>query len=308
MTHFIQAVSIAPPRFDREPYNRFSPGHRKGAIVFGGPLQAQHVLAGGTALNTTLHGDRRLDGFASVTSIVGVVEDIVEAGGTSVLTKVFSGGIQDIFLGTAINTTVSSGGHQDVTGGFASITMVSSGGEQEILSGGTARITTIGRGGVQVIEQQRDRQRNNSRQQRRLGGPFARDGYRDDDRRRRHAERPVRRHDKRRDHQQRRHAYCRSGGLADPTTILGHGIEIIHSGGVDFGALIKGGTQFDLGLASSATVFTGSQVVVSGGTATSTTINAGGTPDRRLRGFGDGCDCQVRRQAESSPVGWRCSR
>jgi autotransporter passenger strand-loop-strand repeat protein len=96
----------------------FSRGTAKGAIVFGGPLQAQQVFAGGTALNTTLHADRRLDGFASVTSIVGVVEDVVEAGGTSVLTKVLSGGIQDIFLGTAINTTVSSGGHQDVTGGF----------------------------------------------------------------------------------------------------------------------------------------------------------------------------------------------
>jgi autotransporter passenger strand-loop-strand repeat protein len=43
-----------------------SGGTAKGAIVFGGPLQAQQVFAGGTALNTTLHADRRLDGNATL--------------------------------------------------------------------------------------------------------------------------------------------------------------------------------------------------------------------------------------------------
>jgi autotransporter passenger strand-loop-strand repeat protein len=63
--------------------------------------------------------------------------------------------------------------------------------------------------------------------------------------------------------------------LADPTTILGHGIEIIHSGGVDSGALIKGGTQFDSGLANSGTLFAGSQVVQSGGTANAWIVSGG---------------------------------
>jgi autotransporter passenger strand-loop-strand repeat protein len=97
----------------------FSGGTAKGTIVFGDSIDAQRILAGGSALNTTLHANRILEGFASITSIVGNVEDIVAAGGTSVITKVFSGGDQDIFLGTAISTTVSSGGRQDVNGGFA---------------------------------------------------------------------------------------------------------------------------------------------------------------------------------------------
>jgi autotransporter passenger strand-loop-strand repeat protein len=68
-----------------------------------------------------------------------------------------------------------------------------------------------------------------------------------------------------------------SGGLADPTTIYAGGSETISSGGADDGAQISGGTQFDYGLASGATVLTGLQVVDSGGTASGTTINSGGT-------------------------------
>src|SRR5580700_5079657 len=49
-----------------------------------------------------------------------------------------------------------------------------------------------------------------------------------------------------------------SGGFADPTTIFGGGSEVVSAGGEDVGALISGGTQYDYG------------------TATSTTINAGG--------------------------------
>jgi len=54
----------------------FSGGTAKGTIVFGDSIDAQRVVAGGTALNTTLHADRILEGFASVTSIVGNVEDV----------------------------------------------------------------------------------------------------------------------------------------------------------------------------------------------------------------------------------------
>ena len=97
-----------------------------------------------------------------------------------------------------------------------------------------------------------------------------------------------------------------SGGLADPTTILGHGIEIIHSGGVDSGALIKGGTQFDSGLASSATVFTGSQVVVSGGTANEYDDQRRRHADRCVRWLDAGCVCQARRQAGRLRHGRAC--
>ncbi len=66
-----------------------------------------------------------------------------------------------------------------------------------------------------------------------------------------------------------------SGGLADPTTIYAGGKEIISSGGSDAGAQISGGTQSVFGLASGATMFTGSQVVQSGGKVSGTTLSGG---------------------------------
>ena len=66
-----------------------------------------------------------------------------------------------------------------------------------------------------------------------------------------------------------------SGGLADPTTILSGGTEIVSAGGTDDGAKISGGTQLDYGLASGATIVTGSQVVEAGGTASGTIISGG---------------------------------
>ena len=72
-----------------------------------------------------------------------------------------------------------------------------------------------------------------------------------------------------------------SGGLADPTTIYSGGTEIVSAGGTDFGAQISGGTQLDYGVASGATVFAGSQVVESGGTASSTTVDQRRHRDRQ---------------------------
>jgi autotransporter passenger strand-loop-strand repeat protein len=68
-----------------------------------------------------------------------------------------------------------------------------------------------------------------------------------------------------------------SGGFADPTVIYSGGTETISSGGSDDGAQISGGIQFDYGFASGVTVFTGSQVVESGGTASDTTVSSGGS-------------------------------
>jgi autotransporter passenger strand-loop-strand repeat protein len=70
-----------------------------------------------------------------------------------------------------------------------------------------------------------------------------------------------------------------SGGLADPTTILSGGSETVSAHGTDDGAKISGGTQLDYGLASGAMVFTGAQVIESGGTASGTTVSSGGTLD-----------------------------
>ena len=64
-------------------------------------------------------------------------------------------------------------------------------------------------------------------------------------------------------------------GTATSTTILSGGTEIVSGPGTDDGAMISGGTQLDYSLASGATIFTGSQVVESGGTASGTTISGG---------------------------------
>jgi autotransporter passenger strand-loop-strand repeat protein len=68
-----------------------------------------------------------------------------------------------------------------------------------------------------------------------------------------------------------------SGGLADPATIYSGGTEIVSASGTDLGAQISGGEQDLFGYASGASVFTGSQVVESGGTASGTIVGSGGT-------------------------------
>jgi len=75
-----------------------------------------------------------------------------------------------------------------------------------------------------------------------------------------------------------------SGGTADPTVIASGGTEVISAHGTDLGAQISGGVQIVLGVASGATVFSGAQIIRTGGTADSTLIsggsavvNAGGT-------------------------------
>jgi len=66
-----------------------------------------------------------------------------------------------------------------------------------------------------------------------------------------------------------------SGGLAEAATISSGGSEIVSEGGSDLGAAISGGKQLDSGFAGGATVFAGSQVVQSGGTASSTSVHSG---------------------------------
>lgn len=67
----------------------------------------------------------------------------------------------------------------------------------------------------------------------------------------------------------------RAGGTADPATIYSGGYEIVSAGGSDLGALISGGSQLDYGYVSAATVFTGAQIVESGGVAAATVLSGG---------------------------------
>ena len=138
--------------------------------------------------------------------------------------------------------TVTSGQTLSVTSGQTSSgVIVLGGGIVDVLSGGTARGTIVSSGGIEIISS---------------GGIVSNTtvlsgGALD----------------------------VLSGGLADPTMIDSDGLEVVSAGGTDNGAQISGGEQDVLGLASDATVFTGSQVVESGGTASGTTVSSGGTLD-----------------------------
>ena len=72
------------------------------------------------------------------------------------------------------------------------------------------------------------------------------------------------------------YANVSGGGTALGITVSNGGVETVSSGGTDLGAQISGGEQDVFGYASGATVFTGSQVVESGGSTSSTTIMSGG--------------------------------
>ena len=74
-------------------------------------------------------------------------------------------------------------------------------------------------------------------------------------------------------------AVVQSGGVASATTVLSGGTEIVSAHGSDFGAQISGGIELDFGLTSGATIYAGSQVVESAGTAGNTTVSSGGTLD-----------------------------
>ena len=69
------------------------------------------------------------------------------------------------------------------------------------------------------------------------------------------------------------------GGLADAATIESGGSEIVSVHGADDGAKISGGTQLVYGAANGATVFSGAQVVESGGIASVTAVSGGGALD-----------------------------
>ncbi len=195
-------------------------------------------FASGTAINTTIS--------SGGTQIVG---NLLAGTATATSTTILSGGQQwvgDPLGGTATDTTISNGGTQFVGvggSGAATSTTILSGGTQFVgdLNSGTATNTTILSGGEQLIGRLASGTATSTTIS--SGGTQV-VGY-------------------------------FTGGTASSTTILSGGTEIISSGSIDSGAQISGGTQLDYGLANGATVFTGSQVVESGGTASGTTISGG---------------------------------
>ncbi len=195
-------------------------------------------MLGGTASGATVNSGG-VFGVLSGVAIATVYDggSGVLAGGTELGAIINSGGMEDVLSGgTATSATVNSGGLLAVSGGVAIATMYA-GGSGRVLSGGVESGATINSGGLDDI----------------LSGGTAINtivltgGS----------------------------LVVSSGGVADPAVISMGGSETISSGGTDGGAQISGGIQDVHGFASGVTIFTGSQVVESGGIATATTISGG---------------------------------
>jgi fibronectin-binding autotransporter adhesin len=167
------------------------------------------------------------------------VLDVLSGGTVSGPITVKAGGLVTVSSGgKVLSTVISSHGSQTVeAGGFASNTFVDAGGEQDVF--GSASGTTVETSGLEVVKS---------------GGftintTIVNGGT----------------------------LLVSSGGVADPTRILAGGTESVSLGGIDSGGQISGGVQKVFGSASGATVFTGSQVIESGGVASNTTVKVGGT-------------------------------
>ena len=159
-------------------------------------------------------------------------------------TIIFSGGTEIIDSGGFDGGAQISGGTQLVFGTATSATIF--GGTQVVESGGTAADTTVS-GGVLSVQSGATLQ---------VDSGFTLSGY------------------------------VVSTGVTlavdstsvTSTSLLGGGIEIVGAAGTDLGATLLGGTQFLDGLAVSAILSAGTQLVESGGTAFDT-INSGGVLD-----------------------------
>jgi autotransporter passenger strand-loop-strand repeat protein/T5SS/PEP-CTERM-associated repeat protein len=236
-----------------------SGGNVTGAVISSGGTQI--VESGGTASGTIVSSGGTLEalgsailsgegikaggsleltsgGFVSGLSVSnGVTLELGNNGSASAAIVSSGGKVKVLSGGTDSGATVSLGGSEIVSaGGTASATVLK--GSEIVSSGGTTVGTTVSSGGVEIVS---------------AGGTASNTtvlsgGTLD----------------------------VLSGGLADPATIHSGGSEVVSAHGTDDGAQILGGRQLDYGLASGATVSTGSQVIEAGGTASDTTVSSGG--------------------------------
>ncbi|PWT84366.1 MAG: hypothetical protein C5B56_15750 [Proteobacteria bacterium] len=261
-----------------------------GGVVSNTTLQGGIQYDSGTAIGTTIvsGGTQSVIGSASNTSVVdggrqyvgGSVSNtivsgggtgsrpfgggpngswqVIDVGGTATATTILSNGVQNV-AGVAIGTIVSAGGTEQTDQGLyftnshyagytgsAIGTLVNSGGV--VNDAGLLVGATINNGGLVVVSTAPS-----------FAGGIASSTHVSSG----------------------GSLVVSSGGTTKQTTIFSGGSEtIMSSGGFgqlgDIGAVLSGGMQFDYGLASGVTVFAGSQVVESGGTASSTTIDNGG--------------------------------
>jgi autotransporter passenger strand-loop-strand repeat protein len=267
----------------------------------------------GTDISTTINRDgiQRIDGgTASGTTISSGGSQVVEDGGIAVGAKISGGGSQLVYDGgTASGATIGNGGASIIgSGGFARGMTIGNGGLLEILSGGTADSTVESGGtqldyglasgttafaGAQVVESGDT-----------ASGTILSGGS--------EIVSAAGTDDGAQISGGKQNVYGDASGVTVFTgsqvvesgattsgTVVSFGLEtsglrlrivdgteIVSKHGTDLGAKISG-TQFDYGLASGATVFTGAQVVESGGIA-SGTILSGGSEIVSARGTDDG--------------------
>jgi len=255
-------------------------------INFGG---LQQVQSGGSATSTTVNsgGMQRLvsGGSATSTTVDSGTQQLL-SGGSATITTVNSGGLQVLNGGSATSTTVNSGGTQRLvsggsatnttingglqvisgtiivsswmlSGGSATITTVNSGGTQQVLGSGSATSTTVNSGGTQQVLSSGSATIttvNSGGTQEVLSGGSATVTTINGG-----------------------IQQVFSGGSVTITTVNSGGTQEVQSGGSATSTTINGGLQLlSGGSATSTTLNGGTQQVQSGGSATSTTVNSGG--------------------------------
>ncbi|MDB6141923.1 MAG: autotransporter outer rane beta-barrel protein [Pseudomonas sp.] len=233
-----------------------SGGVASGTTLTGG---TQYISDAGVASSTTISagGNQSIQsgGVANDTTITGGIQNIQNGGVASGTT--LTGGTQYISdAGVAISTTISAGGTQSIqSGGVAKGTTISLEGTQNIQSGGVASSTTL-TGGTQYISGAGVASSTTIR----AGG----------------------------------NQYVSNGGVTSATTISSGGTQSISGGGSAVGTVISDGAQIisSGGVASGtiirSTTSTGTQYISSGGVANGTIISSGGTQSISSGGVANG--------------------
>jgi autotransporter passenger strand-loop-strand repeat protein len=132
-----------------------------GSAVFIVLSGGYEVIAGGTAISTTVSGDADGDlgiefvsagGMASGTVLRSVSFELVSSGGVASGTVVSNLGFQYVLNGgVASAAVVSSGGNEIVSGGTARGTVVSNGGSVVVFADGVASGTVVDDGGAAAV-------------------------------------------------------------------------------------------------------------------------------------------------------------
>lgn len=219
--------------------------------------------AGGRTFDAGSH--QHIYGTATGYVLGGGAEQQIYAGGTVLDTTLNAGSVQ-INSGTARNTAVARGasdyvygiatgstiaGRQVIgAGGSASTTLIVAGGEQDVYGGGTATGTTI-QAGLQAVYGAADQTVIGSGGVQMVQGTASHTTVNDGGEQRVYA-----------------------GGTAIGTTLNAGSMQI--DWGNASGTTIDGGIQYVWGAASDTTIASGAQHVGAGGSASGTTIGAGG--------------------------------